>query len=341
MHEYELLDEIGSGTFGKVFRASQNNQYFAIKRIKKSNPKRFLKASFHQPNHEMAIKREIAILKKLNHDHCVKMIDALEDDTYWYLVFKEHIPVEIGDFEYHAIFNDVFLALEYIHAHDIIHLDIKPDNLLYDSQTKKIILCDFGLSELLTNSTGPSSIDSSSSSSSWTKSATIAFAAPENIFTSANSVPSNASIELPELQKAKLADMYAFGMTVYYFEYGLLPFQDLDDMARMEALSTLEIPFNPGSNSTIILQGLLQKDIFSRFDTTKCRKEIDKIPDWPFLIPYTDNVQAIPRVTQSDIDTAFKRVHFMATVIKAVTRFKRGSKSNADMNNELDKLQIK
>lgn len=38
-------------------------------------------------------------------------------------------------------------ALSYLHNHDIVHRDIKPENILYDPETKKIKIIDFGISK--------------------------------------------------------------------------------------------------------------------------------------------------------------------------------------------------
>ena len=329
MNEYEILEEeLGCGTFGKVFKAKNTNgENFAIKRIKKSVGRKFIKPSIQQPNHELVIKREIAVLKKLNHLNCIKLIDALEDETFWFLVFKEYLPIDSLERDLRLIFNDVLLGLEYIHAHDIVHLDLKPDNLLFDGE--RIILCDFGLSELMTNSEENSS--GSSTSSTWTKQGTPGFTAPENL-------KSGDLINLPEFEKAKKADMWGFGMTMYYFEYHSLPYEDLNFIDKIEALCSAEIELKNKSDISFIVRGLLNRDMLDRYDVDTCRTEINKLKEWPTILPKNENLKMICSVTKSEIDLAFKKVHFMATVLKAVTRFKRGSKSSMDMAKELDKI---
>ena len=42
--------------------------------------------------------------------------------------------------------KNLFIALEYLHSHNIIHRDVKPANFLYNRKHRKFALIDFGLS---------------------------------------------------------------------------------------------------------------------------------------------------------------------------------------------------
>ena len=160
------------------------------------------------------------------------------------------------------------------------------------------------------------------SPNSWTKSGTPGFAAPENL--------KNLQLDVTEMQRAKAADMWGFGMTIYYFEYNKLPFEELNFIDRIEALSSLDLIYNDSLLSGL-LQGLLNRDLINRFDTDACRRVIQRIPEWPILKGKKENLSVVLEVTQTEIDGAFKKVHLMATVIKAVARFKRGGSSRNSM----------
>ena len=49
--------------------------------------------------------------------------------------------------ELQIIMKQLFSVISYLHARDICHRDIKPDNILYDRSTKTIKLIDFGISK--------------------------------------------------------------------------------------------------------------------------------------------------------------------------------------------------
>ncbi|KER30771.1 hypothetical protein T265_13102, partial [Opisthorchis viverrini] len=54
-----------------------------------------------------------------------------------------------------SLIKQVLLATEYMHSRGVVHRDLKPENLLYYSQEEdsKIMISDFGLSQIETNET--------------------------------------------------------------------------------------------------------------------------------------------------------------------------------------------
>ena len=72
--KYQKLGIIGSGAFGDVYRAKYNNEYFAIKEIKKikSNKNKFLK--------------EIEVMRKMDCDNSVKLIESVETEESFYII---------------------------------------------------------------------------------------------------------------------------------------------------------------------------------------------------------------------------------------------------------------
>ncbi|CAE7431579.1 CPK2, partial [Symbiodinium microadriaticum] len=143
--------ELGHGHYG-VVRKCQNRQtkeYFAVKTIKKSKVGRL-----------ETLKREIEILKTMDHPNIIKLYDVFEDDKYLHLVTELCTGGELFDriiekTKMHVlkdasqIIKSVLNAIEYCHhVHNICHRDLKPENFLFatpaaDSQLKII---DFGLS---------------------------------------------------------------------------------------------------------------------------------------------------------------------------------------------------
>jgi calcium-dependent protein kinase len=130
--------ELGHGHYG-VVRKCQNRQtkeYFAVKTIKKSKVGRL-----------ETLKREIEILKTMDHPNIIKLVDVFEDDKYLHLVTElctggelfDRIIEKTKSAEGHyseqdaaTIIKSVLSALEYCHTvHNICHRDLKPENFLF------------------------------------------------------------------------------------------------------------------------------------------------------------------------------------------------------------------
>lgn len=147
--------ELGHGHYG-VVRKCQNRQtkeYFAVKTIKKAKVGRL-----------ETLKREIEILKTMDHPNIIQLVDVFEDEKYLHLVTElctggelfDRIIEKTKSAEGHyseadaaTIIKSCLNAIEYCHTvHNICHRDLKPENFLFqtpapDAQLKII---DFGLS---------------------------------------------------------------------------------------------------------------------------------------------------------------------------------------------------
>lgn len=152
--KYELIKELGSGSFGYVFLAKnkQNNQFVAIKRIEKVGK---------------YLSREYEILAELkNCKHCVRLIDCfytkntnqklIQNMVFEYLVKDletliadmRKSPAYLSFDQLRLICYQLFKGLEEIHDKNIAHRDLKPENvMLNDSLVVK--LCDFGSSKFI------------------------------------------------------------------------------------------------------------------------------------------------------------------------------------------------
>lgn len=149
---YSIEKEIGKGSFGNVFKATQilTNTQVALKKICKN--------TIRVKGVEEKIQREIKILKNLNdHPNVVRLIEEFEDADFYYLVF-EYLPE--GDLVTFFRKNDLFCekklkkffyqileGLQHIHLKGVIHRDIKPENILLDSRLSPKI-ADFGISTI-------------------------------------------------------------------------------------------------------------------------------------------------------------------------------------------------
>jgi len=149
---YERLSSLGEGTYGEVFRARRKGtrEEFALKRIRMENETQGIPAT---------TLREIATLRTLKHPNIVKLYDVICKGKKLVLVFelmtkdlrvyldkiKSPLPADLT----RSYMYQIMLALDYCHRHRVIHRDIKPQNLLIDTEGN-IKLADFGLARAFT-----------------------------------------------------------------------------------------------------------------------------------------------------------------------------------------------
>ena len=152
--KYEYISLIGNGSFGKVrlFVERECKSFkYAIKTIKKD---------IFNPYNIQSIKREIDILRSLDHPNIVKYFETYEDENYLHIVM-EYIP---GDNLFQVlteklnrkltvrqiskIMSCLLKAVLFLHHNGIIHRDIKPENIVFSDtgNFKSLKLIDFGLS---------------------------------------------------------------------------------------------------------------------------------------------------------------------------------------------------
>lgn len=98
--------------------------------------------------------REIGVMRKLDHPHIIKYFETYDEQGFIYLVMELcqngslEDKIKYGPLkeEYAAKYlYEVAKALEHCHAIDLIHRDIKPDNMMFGSDGE-VKLIDFGLS---------------------------------------------------------------------------------------------------------------------------------------------------------------------------------------------------
>ena len=152
--EYEFIENIGQGMYGRVYKAKnkKENKYYAIKRL-----------NFKDINEKekKQINNEVSCIKKLKHPNIILYKDSFNDeDNYFNIVttfceggdIYNKIQNQKGEyFNEDQILNwfvQILLGLDYIHKNNIIHRDIKPQNIFIK---KKHIICigDFGIAKII------------------------------------------------------------------------------------------------------------------------------------------------------------------------------------------------
>ncbi len=161
--QYALLESIGEGGFGKVFKAVQLNtqRFVAIKFLRLTNSE-----CPHKRQEKIArFNRECDLVRRLNHPNIVSLLDKGQQGDYiLYAVYefvdgitlKDYIASngQISPTESAEIMASVLDALAHAHTLGIIHRDIKPANImLFNVGAKQHVkILDFGISTLKSDS---------------------------------------------------------------------------------------------------------------------------------------------------------------------------------------------
>lgn len=140
---YEVIEKIGEGGFGTVYKAfdPQLERLVALKAPRlQITPTRRSAERF---------RNESLSLAKLRHPNIVVMYDSVVDDRGWPFMVMEFLqPAEFSttsDFaELRRLFAEIAMGLEYAHQQDVVHRDLKPQNILIGAQGQAVI-ADFGL----------------------------------------------------------------------------------------------------------------------------------------------------------------------------------------------------
>ena len=101
-------------------------------------------------------RKEAQNLSRMHHPNIVKVFDIFDENNTTYYVMEHIAGRNLDEYilqqggikgtEALTIIKDIALALSYMHEHKMLHLDIKPKNIMMDSN-KKLYLIDFGLSK--------------------------------------------------------------------------------------------------------------------------------------------------------------------------------------------------
>ncbi|KAJ1522135.1 hypothetical protein ONE63_002446 [Megalurothrips usitatus] len=151
MERYESLGVVGEGSYGLVLRCRhrESGQMVAVKK--------FIETEEDLTVRKMAL-REIRMLKKLRHENLVSLLEVFRRKRRFYLVFElmdhtvldelEERPGGLGSHTSRQHIFQVLRAVEFCHANNIVHRDVKPENVLV-SRLGVVKLCDFGFARLL------------------------------------------------------------------------------------------------------------------------------------------------------------------------------------------------
>ena len=148
---YKVIEYLGEGSFGKVFKAREisTGKIIAVKKMSIN----------HSEKKHSNIIKEINLLKNLDHPNIVKYYDYFEEEDFIYLMMEYleggtlrqymNNKSDITEDEARIIIRQLLTALSYLHyTCDICHRDVKPENIMFTNKNdiNELKLLDFGLS---------------------------------------------------------------------------------------------------------------------------------------------------------------------------------------------------
>ncbi|MBC7997262.1 MAG: serine/threonine protein kinase [Leptolyngbya sp.] len=242
---YELLEAIGSGGMGVVYKARLNNvgKMVAIKTLNiQVQTKDNVRERFH---------REIDLLLKLEHPHIVAVQDCLygpNSQPYVIMDLLRGVTLEqeleksgpLPPERVRKILIQVCAALKYAHQHRVVHRDLKPGNImLLENEVDFVKVLDFGLAMI-----GENSHKITQSGEFW---GSPAYASPEQIKGD---------------DTDHRTDIYSLGCVMYELLCGKDPFhgEGLYDLLRKQ-VNAQPAPLSV-TNSEITIPAEMEKIVF-------------------------------------------------------------------------------
>ncbi|XP_060066374.1 calcium/calmodulin-dependent protein kinase type IV-like [Ylistrum balloti] len=242
---YTLGTELGRGTSAVVYRCEHNGtkKAYAVKKIPKQKDRKVVQA-------------EVGIFLHIRHPNVIHITELYETKTHIYLMMELVTGGELfdrivarGSFsekDAAEAMRDILRALKCMHDNGVVHYDVKPENLLYESNKdhSKLKLADFALSHIIAGDVRSNSVCESPGY------------VPPEVLTGIS------------YNKPTAVDMWSCGVIAYILLCGYEPFESpTHDVSEIyKKILKVDYKFDPAiwskisENAKDFIKRLLQKD---------------------------------------------------------------------------------
>eukprot|EP01060_Flectonema_neradi_P031429 TRINITY_DN4763_c1_g1_i1.p1 TRINITY_DN4763_c1_g1~~TRINITY_DN4763_c1_g1_i1.p1 ORF type:complete len:291 (+),score=43.62 TRINITY_DN4763_c1_g1_i1:70-942(+) len=261
--KYITMETLGRGGTGKVKRARhvETGEFFAIKVIEHDK----LKQQAGEES-EAQLKREITVMRLLEHDNVVKLIEVMRGKAKMYLVMEFVNGGELYDVivsnenkrlseeQTRRYFGQLISGVSYCHSQQVAHRDLKPENILVDKDDN-LKITDFGLSNL---QKGAVNDPEGGGTFLETVCGTHYYIAPEVLEGSYNGIT---------------ADIWSCGVILFVMLSGRFPF-DLPDLPNKIKKGQYKMPSQISEQACDLISKMLQVVPEERIDMNGIREHV-------------------------------------------------------------------
>ncbi|KAK7466416.1 serine/threonine-protein kinase gin4 [Stygiomarasmius scandens] len=287
---WKLGRTLGQGAHGRVriARNAKTGQMAAIKIIPKtyfsSQANSLEDADLEARKHELAMQREVVLLKLIDHPNIMRLYDVWDLPEELYLVLEYVQGGELFDYlcengalstaEALSYFQQIILAIDYCHRFNIAHRDLKPENILLDSDFN-IKIADFGLAAFQSDQL----LHSACGSPHYT--------APE--------------VLIGDGYDGIVADVWSCGIILYALLVGRLPFEadELEDLLAKICDGHVDMPSHLDPLARDLITRMLQTD-------SELRITLVEVQNHPFFLSRPLNASSQPALSLEQIARPLK-----------------------------------
>lgn len=251
---FTYIKKIGKGRYGKIYLIlnNNNNEYNVVKHIQKKYSKN--------------VQHEIKMLKKIQNksNYLLNMINYYVVENKDIMILTDYIEksMDLNDFihkynlsniKYLSIVQELLIGLKHLHLLDLVHMDIKPKNILiykdYQNGKKyyKIKYIDFGFA-----------CDKENKNYMSVYRGTAQYMDPYMI-----------ERKIDTFGKSKKADIWSLGITIYKLVHSQLPWENSEkekikqEITKIKSINSKNTFFSP------IIENMLQRNLTKRYSLNK------------------------------------------------------------------------